>query len=368
MASLEKHYIRLFANLDFICYIEIMIHSIKGLIPLVIFIAIVSVSWLSGFVFQKWVFSYLHKLSKKTSWKWDDIVVQALNKVIIPWFLIAGIFIAARMVGLPLYITQPLEKILLVIIVISITWLLLKITIDLVQMHMETIAEKLPNTSLLVSFVRWLILIMGGLTLLQVLGISITPVLTTLGIGGLAVALALQDTLKNFFSGIQIIASKQLKPGDFVRLDTGDEGYVMDVTWRNTTIRTISNNTVVIPNAKLADAVITNYYLPQKEIAVRVEVGVSYSSNLEEVEKVTKEVAEKVMNEVAGIDFFEPIIRFHTFGDSSINFTVIMRANEVIDQYLVKHEFIKRLHKRYNEEGIEIPFPISTIYLRKDQE
>ena len=345
----------------------IMAHSTKDIMPLIVFTVIVSLSWLTGFLFQRWIFSYLHTLSKKTRWKWDDIVIQALNKVIIPWFMIAGIFIADRMVNMPSSIRLPIEKILLVLIVISVTWLLLRITTDLVQMHMENIAEKLPNTSLLVSFARWLILIMGGLTLLQVLGISITPLLTTLGIGGLAVALALQDTLKNFFSGIQIIASRQLKPGDFVRLDTGDEGYVMDVTWRNTTIRTISNNTVVIPNAKLADAVITNYYLPQKELAVRVDVGVSYSSNLEMVEEVTKKVARDVMKEVGGIDLSEPIIRFHTFGDSSINFTVIMRANEVIDQFLVKHEFIKRLHKRYNEEGIEIPFPITTIYLKKEQ-
>ena len=97
-------------------------------------------------------------------------------------------------------------------------------------------------------------------------------------------------------------------------------------------------------------------------MAVLVQVGVHYDSDLEKVEKVTIEVAKEVMREVkGGVPEFEPFIRYHTFGDFSINFTVILRAKEYTDQYLVKHEFIKRLHKRYKEEGIVIPYPIRAI-------
>ncbi|CAD7782745.1 MAG: Small-conductance mechanosensitive channel [Candidatus Methanoperedenaceae archaeon GB50] len=183
----------------------------------------------------------------------------------------------------------------------------------------------------------------------------------------MAVALALQDTLANLFAGLHIVATKKVRPGDYIKIETGEEGYVTDITWRDTTIRQLPNNIVIIPNSKLASAIVTNYYFPERELAVLVQVGVSYDSDLEKVEKVTIEVAKEVMQEVSGgVPEFNPFIRYHTFDDFSINFTVILRAKEFVDQYLVKHEFVKRLKKRYDQEGIEIPFPIRTVFLKKD--
>ena len=200
--------------------------------------------------------------------------------------------------------------------------------------------------------------------ILHSLGISITPILTALGVGGLAAALALQPTLANLFSGLQIIAAKQLHPGDYIKLDSGEEGYVTDIAWRNTIIRALPNNMIIVPNSKLASAIVTNYYQPEQEMAVLVQVGVSYKSDLKKVEEVTIEVGKEIMREVeGGVPDFEPFIRYHTFDDSSINFTVILRTTEYVGQYLIKHEFIKRLHKRYNKEGIVIPFPIRTIHM-----
>jgi small-conductance mechanosensitive channel len=206
----------------------------------------------------------------------------------------------------------------------------------------------------------------GFLVILQALGISITPMITAMGLGGLAVALALQDTLANLFSGIFIIASKQVKPGDWVELDSGQKGYVADVTWRNTTIKELPNNMVIVPNSKLASTTITNYHQPVQEMALRIEVGVSYESNLGKVEQVTVDVAREVMRTVeGGIPEFEPLIRYHTFDDFSINFTVILRVKEYVDKFLVRHEFVKRLHERYGHEGIEIPFPIRTVHMKQ---
>jgi small-conductance mechanosensitive channel len=197
------------------------------------------------------------------------------------------------------------------------------------------------------------------------MGISITPLITALGVGGLAVALALQPTLSNLFAGVQIIISKQLEPGDWVETDSGAKGYVVDVSWRNTTIRELPNNLIIVPNSILANSVITNFSRPQKKMSVVIEVGVSYDSDLARVERVTIEVAKKVVKEVQGGEAeFEPILRYHTFSDFSINFSVILRVKEYINKYLVRHEFIKALHKRYNEEGIEIPFPIRTVHMR----
>jgi small-conductance mechanosensitive channel len=127
----------------------------------------------------------------------------------------------------------------------------------------------------------------------------------------------------------------------------------------------LANNLVVVPNAKLAQAVVINHHLPSKDLAVLVDVGVDYGSDLGQVERVVIDVGREVMSTVAGgVAEFDPFIRYHTFGDSSIDFTVILRAREFVDQYLIKHEFIKRLHARFEHEGIVIPFPIRTVVQR----
>jgi len=162
------------------------------------------------------------------------------------------------------------------------------------------------------------------------------------------------------------LPAKKTSQGDYLKLDGGEEGYVTDISWRNSTIRQLSNNLVVIPNSKLASANFTNYHLPEQEMAVIVQVGVAYGSDLDKVERVTIDVAKNTMTQIdGGIPEFEPFIRFHTFADSSINFSVILRVKEFVNQYLIKHEFIKSLHKRFNAEGIEIPFPIRTVYSKK---
>jgi small-conductance mechanosensitive channel len=176
------------------------------------------------------------------------------------------------------------------------------------------------------------------------------------------VALALQEPLANFFAGLFITLAGQIRVGDYLKLDSGQEGYVTDFSWRSTRLRMLSNNLVIVPNAKLAQAIVINHHLPSQDLAVLVEVGVAYASDLHHVERIVAEVGREIMAAVAGgVTTFEPFIRYHTFADSSINFTVILRAREFVDQYLIKHEFVKRLHTRFNQEGIVIPFPIRTL-------
>ncbi|MBN2165023.1 MAG: mechanosensitive ion channel [Marinilabiliaceae bacterium] len=224
------------------------------------------------------------------------------------------------------------------------------------------------STSLFEILLKILIFIIGGLIILQSLGISITPLLTALGVGGLAVALALQETLSNLFAGLQIIAAKNIQSGDYVQLESGDEGYIVDIGWRSTVIKALPNRIIIIPNGKLSTSTVKNFSKPDLEIAVLIDVGVSYTCDLEKVEQVTVDVAKEIMQTVdGGIKYFDPFIRFHTFDAYSINFSVIMRANRFVDQYLIKHEFVKLLHKRYMQENIEIPFPITTVFMNKEK-
>jgi len=270
-------------------------------------------------------------------------------------------------ITIPENIRDTLLKITTVAILSSVTIFFANVLGEFVVSYTAKYSETLPSTSIFRNITRLVILIIGFLIILQRIGISISPLLTALGVGGLAVALALQDTLSNLFAGIHILVSKQVRPGDFIKLETGEEGYVVDISWRNTTIRMLPNNLVVIPNSKLASSIVTNYYMPEKMLSVLVSVGVSYDSDLEKVEEIVIEVAKEVMQTVpGGIPEYEPFVRYSSFGDFSINFSVIMRAKEYTDQFLIRHEFIKRLHKRFKKEGIEIPFPITTVYLKKE--
>ncbi|MFG2358857.1 mechanosensitive ion channel family protein [Streptomyces sp. NPDC048521] len=309
---------------------------------------------------------WLAKHAKRTRWSGDDVIVDALRSVV-PWAAIAGGAAAAAAV-LPLTRTvqHHVDQILQVWLIFVVTLSAARVIAGLVRTVTQSRSGVAGSASIFVNITRVLVLAIGFLVVLQTLGISIAPLLTALGVGGLAVALALQDTLANLFAGIHILASKTVQPGDYIRLSSGEEGYVVDINWRQTTVRQLSNNLVVIPNGQLAKANMTNYTRPEQELTVLVQVGVSYDSDLEQVERVTAEVVTEVMTDVTGaVQDHEPAIRFHTFGDSRIGFTVILGVGEFSDQYRIKHEFIKRLHRRYREEGIRIPAPTRTVALQQ---
>ena len=338
-------------------------HLVKWFLPLIIILVSIAL----GRFCKKWVISKLLDLTSKTKLRFDDVLIRSLKSSVVIWCLLLGIYIALNFISLPERFLALTQKILLVLVLFSVFLFLTRFLGDLAQIYEDKIRGVLPGASIFKNLIKGFVLVIGFLMILHTIGISITPLITTLGIGGLAVALALQDTLANLFAGLHLVATKKVRPGDYIKTETGEEGYVTDITWRDTTIRQLPNNIVIIPNSKLASAIVTNYYFPEKQLAVLVQVGVSYDSDLEKVEKVTIEVAKEVMQEVSGgVPEFNPFIRYHTFDDFSINFTVILKAKEFVDQYLVKHEFVKRLKKRYDQEGIEIPFPIRTVFLKKD--
>ncbi len=307
-------------------------------------------------------------MATRTRWTVDEVIVNSLRRMPMLWFVLLGAY--AAILGLPIEpdLSLALKKFLLVVTILSVTVVCGRIAVGIVGVYSKSVQGVLPGTSLFANLARLFVFLIGILVLLQSLNISITPILTALGVGGLAVALALQDTLSNLFAGLQIVASGQVKVGDYVKLDSGEEGYVSDITWRNTSIRALPNNMIIVPNSKVASALVTNYYQPEKEMSVPVQIGVGYQSDLKKVESVTIEQARETLRNVdGGVDEFEPFIRYHTFDESSINFSVILRAKEFTDQFLLKHEFVKALHKRYQKEKIEIPFPQRTLHLRREE-
>ncbi|MFR9777212.1 mechanosensitive ion channel family protein [Micromonospora sp. MS34] len=310
------------------------------------------------------VFGWLAHHANGTAIAWDDLGWALLRDVALPSGLIGGLWWASQVLRLPQPARGFADRILLAAAVFVVALAAARLAGGVVRTVTLSRSGVSQSASIFVNITRVVILAIGVLVILQSIGVSITPLLTALGVGGLAVALALQDTLANLFAGIQVLASKKVRTGDFIQLDTGEAGYVVDINWRNTTVRQLAGNIVVVPNAKLADTILTNYHQPLEDLSVLVQVGVSYDSDLDHVERVTIEVGRDVMTTVdGGVRDHEPFIRYHTFGDSSINFSVILRATEYSAQYLITHEFIKRLHRRYRAEGIEIPFPIRTLVM-----
>lgn len=309
---------------------------------------------------------YGKRLVDKTKWTFDDYILQSISGILLPFSIVLS-FIAS-IYFIPDYknIHSIFHKIGFAAIAFLVTLVIARFTSKMVRYYCSNTNVKLP-TSLLSNLSSSIIFIIGTLVTLQTFGVSIAPILTTLGIGGLAVALALQDTLANLFSGLNILLSKQVRIGDYVKLDSGNEGYIADITWRNTVIRTLRNNLVIIPNSKLAASLITNCSLPEKTTSFQIEIGVSYDSDLEKVELVTIDTIKKVLSSTSGAAVNStPSLRFHTFANSSINFTVSVHASEYADQYLLKHECVKALHEQYRKENIVIPYPVQTVVIQND--
>ena len=193
--------------------------------------------------------------------------------------------------------------------------------------------------------------------------VNIAPIIATLGIGGLAIGLALQGTLSNFFAGLNILSDNPFRVGDFIEINQQNiSGFVEDIGWRTTRLLTQANTIVIVPNSKLADSIVVNQHLPHLEVATLIQCGVGYSSDLKKVEAITLEVAKQIQENVAGaLRGFQPALRYNTFADSNINFTVTLRADKFSDRPLITHEFIKALKERYDREGIEISFPVRKI-------
>ena len=344
---------------------DIIINNIMtwGIPAGIIFIGIIA-----GWLFKRFVHQRLKKMTEKTEWRGDDVIFDAIESHVVLWFFLAAMNIASSSLSLSEDYSNYLSKIILGVLILSVTLAVSRMGVGLLNFWAEKQGTDLPSTTIFVNLARIIIIAIGVLVILQTLGISITPLLTALGVGGLAVSLALKDTLSDFFAGLHILLSQKVKPGDFVEMDSGHMGYVQNITWRHTTLMERTNNIVTIPNAKISAAIMKNYDQGDPSFSVRIAVGVSYDSDLEKVVKVTEEVSEGVINDVDGAKKNEPaIVRCFEFADSSVNLKVYFRGLKYGDHHPIIDTFIRRIHKRYKQEGINIPFPIRTLIHKNER-
>jgi small-conductance mechanosensitive channel len=333
---------------------------VRSSIALAIGVVIALLGWLLG----PPALSRLARALRHTPTEVDDILLEALRPQVPIWFVLLGAVVASQEAPLIESARAFVLRAALIGFLFSLTLAAARFVAVFVRRNASRLPGALPASSLTQNLARAIVIGLGLLVIAGQLGIEITPILTALGVGSLAVALALQPTLANLFAGLHITIARQIRVGDFVELEQGGQGYVQDIGWRSTQIRELPNNLIIVPNARLAEMVVKNDSLPMTEQAALVQVGVSYASDLRKVERVTIDVARETLQQVeGGVADFEPFMRYHTFGDSSVNFTVILRVREFVDRYLVAHEFVKRLHERYVRERIEIPFPQCVLHV-----
>jgi small-conductance mechanosensitive channel len=333
---------------------------------LIVPLCVLALTMLAGYAAKRLMVRWLRPWAARSTGPTAQIVINAVKGPFMIWVLILGTHLAMQSSDLHPKATLWVGRVLLGLWIISLTIIGSRLAGGLIKFHGSGIPGALPVTTLTQTLAQLAVVILGLLVLLNLLGISITPILTALGVGGLAVALALQDTLSNLFAGFYVAVARQVRLGDYIRLNTGEEGYVTDIGWRCTTIRALANNMIIIPNSKLGQAIVTNFYLPEKRLGVSIQIGVAYDSDPDRVEQVLLEEAQTAAREIPGM-LAEPApgVSFDPgFGDWALGFTLGYSVQEFADQFRVRHELRKRILKRFRQEKIDMPFPTRTIYMR----
>ncbi len=317
-------------------------------------------------ILRHYALRWLERVARRTGTQLGEVLIPFLRTPTVLWCAAIGMMMGFEVAPLPRRLATLGTSIVAALIVLSVTIVVAKALDRWLQNLGQHIQMGTGVTGLGMTLTRVLIFTLGGLLVLSTLGISITPLLAALGVGGITVGLALQDTLSNLFAGIHILLEKPARVGDYVKLQSGEDGYVTDIGWRTTRIRMLPNNMVIVPNAKLAQSILTNYYLPEQRMALLVPIPVSYAADPEQVETVLVEEATRAAREVPGL-LAEPapVVRFIPgFGESSLDFTLVCQVREFVDQYLAQHELRKRIFRRFHQEGIEFPLPQHVVHVR----
>jgi small-conductance mechanosensitive channel len=319
-------------------------------------------AYLFGRAMNIFVIGRMARLARRSHGLWDDIVIRELASRIPLWFTLIGVWVSLGYWPIGDRWLRLASAVILIAGFGSVTFALAAIATQLVAAYGLRAVPGAPVSGLTQNLVRLIVIALGLLVLLNQLGIEIRPMLAALGVGGLAVALALQEPLSNLFAGLFVSLAGQVRIGDQVRLDSGVEGRIVDFNWRSTWLEIPSGNIAVVPNAKLSQAIVTNFNLPTTAVNVPVEIAVDHRSDAAQVEAIALDVARGVLQELDGaVGDFEPIVRFHTFTDTGLRATVALRAKSMASLPLVRHTFIVRVHERFQKAGITPPTPAPVV-------
>lgn len=335
---------------------------------LLVFFVVLGLAWL----LKKLLFTALERFTGKSSIDLDDTLLGALRWPARYWVVLVALVIAVADLDerdVPARVAHGLQQTIFILLVISMALAISRVSIVLLQHSMRRSSSGIQITTLTRTLIRVFWGVPAALIILrQALNFEITPWLATLGVGGIAISLALKDTLANVFSGFYVSLSGQLKKGDYIRLDVGVEGYVADIHWRVTTLKTLAGNMVLIPNSKLSEAVLTNFSQPAKPLTITIPYGVDYATDLDLLDRAVFEEVKAAVGQIPGLLATpEPRNRLNPgFGESALNFSLVVAVSELEAQFAVTDLLRRRLLKRFRAENIRMPFPMRTVEILRD--
>jgi len=339
-----------------------ILHLSPTVFYMLFFAMLVMSSLALGFVLNR----ILHYWTKKLTNTWGELLFSLLESLPIPLLLLGSIYAGLELLTLPHRYERIGSKLIFALTIIAVFYFPAKVLI----LFLRRVGQRKPGmeqvTNPAILMVRGLFAILAIIIVLENLGTSLTAVWTTLGVGSVAVALALQETLSNLFAGLYLLADRPVSPGNYIKLDSGQEGYVIRIGWRSTTMRTQSNNIVFVPNSAMAKAVIINYSLPELQVSISIPVRVSYGTDPSRVEKalldVTREAAQEGLEGLL-LDPPPSVMLSPGFGDFFLDFSLYVNVRRFEDQVPVQSELRKRILTRFAKDGIHMPFPTQTIEL-----
>lgn len=314
--------------------------------------------------------NYVRKVTAKTKTKADDLLVDIVESPLLLLMFVIGLNYGLGMLTFEEGIQSFVSNVLSVLSSLIVVWFVIRIVDVLLKEYLAPLASKSESTlddemmPIISKVVKAVILVFAAITIISNFGYDVAAVITGMGIGGIAIALAAKETLGNMFGGFTIFTDRHFKPGDRVRIGSDVYGDVIEVGLRSTRVKTLDNTIKIIPNSIIANTVVENYLQPDHMQKIKMELGVVYSTSSKKMEKGI-DIIKKTIKETEGIASKDPIVTFNEFGDSALVILVLYWVKS-FDHYLSsKHDINTKIKSRFEKEGIEFAYPSQTIYLEK---
>jgi small-conductance mechanosensitive channel len=338
-------------------------HLVENPVEFAVPIAILIASLIGGYIVRRILFRIVRQWAAHSESHLDVLFIDTLRGPIIIWALILGVHLAVGNTHLSPKYQKEIRTALQFLWVLSFTIAASHFAGNAVRYYGARAGAQ-SVTSLTQKVAQLLVVALGIIWLFKVVfDMSLTPVITAFGVGGLAVALALQDTLSNLFAGFYVSISHLVRVGDYIKLSTGEEGYVTDINWRCTTMRTLGNSMTVVPNNKLGTTIYTNYHLPESRMGVSIVFGVAGDSDIDHVEQILLDETMASAREIPGLVVDPPPSVSFSLGEWSLNFQVSFSVREFGDQFSVQSGLRKRIYRRLKKENIKMPLPTKAVVL-----
>ncbi len=336
----------------------------RYIISLALFLFFLSIAKLTDVIFTK----ILKRLTRKSKWQLDDKIIDLFHRPVFYSVIIFGTlqslhYIASDSGKVIFYVSGVVNTSLAVIWGLSLTRAMNLILENVMSSKSDSTGLKDNIVPLIGNILKVILLVGVTGIILASWEIDISPLIASAGIAGAAVAFAAKDTIANFFGGLSIFVDKPYKIGDFILLESGERGEVVEIGIRSTRIKTRDDILITIPNSFMANTKIVNESAPIPNFRIRLPVGVAYESDLDHVENVLHEVVKVTENVISDP---EPRIRYRGFGDSSIDLELLCWIDKPVNKGKTLHHLIKNIHKKFQNEGISIPFPQRDVSIRRE--